>query len=82
MTFWWYARTPSPAPAPRPDAPVATPLGWKAQLQWVAGNGVRGVADGRAADAQFDDPYGLAIDTHGTLYIADGGDDNRIHSWC
>ncbi|AZR28091.1 hypothetical protein NX80_018310 [Xanthomonas vasicola pv. arecae] len=79
LTFWWYARTPSPAPAPRPDAPVATPLGWKAQLQWVASNGVRGVADGRAADAQFDDPYGLATDAHGTLYIADGGDDNRIH---
>ncbi|KGK56484.1 gluconolaconase [Xanthomonas cannabis pv. phaseoli] len=80
FSFWWSARLPSPAPAAQQNAPVATPLGWKAQLQWVAGSGVRGAADGLAADAQFADPYGLAVDAQGTLYIADGGDTNRIRS--
>lgn len=80
LSFWWSARLPSAAPVAQQNAPVATPLGWKAQLQWAAGSGVRGAADGRAADAQFADPYGLAVDAQGTLYIADGGDTNRIRS--
>ncbi|MCW1984204.1 sugar lactone lactonase YvrE [Xanthomonas arboricola] len=71
---------PAPTALPQAHGPVATPLGWSAQLQWVAGNGVRGGQDGRAADAQFADPYGLAIDAHGALYIADGGDNNRIRA--
>ncbi|WP_386361137.1 NHL repeat-containing protein [Xanthomonas campestris] len=74
---WWM---PAPTALPQAHGPVATPLGWSAQLQWVAGNGVRGGQDGRAADAQFADPYGLAIDAHGALYIADGGDNNRIRA--
>ncbi|MCS3847293.1 sugar lactone lactonase YvrE [Xanthomonas campestris] len=74
---WWM---PAPTALPQVHGPVATPLGWSAQLQWVAGNGVRGGQDGRAADAQFADPYGLAIDAHGALYIADGGDNNRIRA--
>ncbi len=74
---WW---VPAPTALPQAHGPVATPLGWSAQLQWVAGNGVRGGQDGRAADAQFADPYGLAIDAHGALYIADGGDNNRIRA--
>ncbi|WP_426803550.1 NHL repeat-containing protein [Xanthomonas campestris] len=71
---------PAPTALPQAHGPVATPLGWSAQLQWVAGNGVRGGQDGRAADAQFADPYGLAIDAHGALYIADGGDNNRLRA--
>ncbi len=74
---WWM---PAPTALPQAHGPVATPLGWSAQLQWVAGNGVRGGQDGRAADAQFADPYGLAIDAHGALYIADGGDNNRLRA--
>ncbi|MBB5736366.1 sugar lactone lactonase YvrE [Xanthomonas arboricola] len=76
LASWWSA--PAPDALPQTQGPTATPLGWKAQLQWVAGSGVRGAVDGRAADARFADPYGLAIDPHGALYIADGGDNNRI----
>jgi sugar lactone lactonase YvrE len=35
--------------------------------------GVSGVADGRGAEARFDQPSGLAIDREGNLYIADMG---------
>ncbi len=76
LASWWSA--PAPDALPQAQGPTATPLGWKAQLQWVAGSGVRGAVDGRAADARFADPYGLAIGPHGALYIADGGDNNRI----
>ncbi|MEQ7893579.1 NHL repeat-containing protein [Xanthomonas arboricola] len=76
LASWWSA--PAPDALPQTQGPTATPLGWKAQLQWVAGSGVRGAVDGRAADARFADPYGLAIGPHGALYIADGGDNNRI----
>nr|MEA9634379.1 NHL repeat-containing protein [Xanthomonas sp. WHRI 8812E] len=78
LASWWWM--PAPTAVPQVEGPAATPLGWSAQLQWVAGNGVRGAQDGRAADAQFADPYGLAIDAHGTLYIADGGDNNRVRT--
>ncbi|MBB4731333.1 NHL repeat-containing protein [Xanthomonas arboricola] len=76
LASWW--SEPAPDALPQAQGPTATPLGWKAQLQWVAGSGVRGAVDGRAADARFADPYGLAIGPHGALYIADGGDNNRI----
>ncbi|WP_372392010.1 gluconolaconase [Xanthomonas sp. NCPPB 3582] len=78
LLAWWSMSR--PRIAAEKQEPAATPLGWRAQLQWVAGNGVRGARDGRAADAQFDEPYGLAIDAQGRLYIADGGDNNRIRT--
>lgn len=37
---------------------------------WV-GNGMPGTAVGRAPYAQFNHPYGLALDAHGTLYVTD-----------
>jgi DNA-binding beta-propeller fold protein YncE len=36
----------------------------------IAG-GTRGFADGRGSAARFDTPSGIAIDAHGTLYVAD-----------
>ncbi|MGO1070746.1 gluconolaconase [Lysobacter sp. CA199] len=65
-----------PAAAPVPP----TPLGWQAQLELVAGDGVRGMRNGAGAQARFADPYGLARSGDGTLYVADAGDNNRIRS--
>jgi len=65
------SRDPSTEPAP-------TPLGWTAQLRLAAGDGVRGMRNGPAALARFDDPYGVAVTPEGTLYVADAGDNNRI----
>jgi sugar lactone lactonase YvrE len=45
-------------------APAGTPFGWAAQTVAVA--------------AAVSDPFGLAIDRMGTLYISDAGDNNRI----
>lgn len=38
-----------------------------------AGNGTSGYADGTGTAAQFNYPYGLAIASDGTLYVADSG---------
>ncbi|MFD0321374.1 gluconolaconase [Lysobacter gummosus] len=58
--------------------PAPTPIGWIAQLEQVAGDGVRGLRDGAAAQARFADPYGLVRSGNGTLYLSDAGDSNRI----
>ena len=64
----------------KPAAPKVTPLGWTAQIELRAGDGVQGLRDGPAAQARFADPYGLALGRDGTLYVADAGDNNRIRS--
>ncbi|RZA37328.1 MAG: gluconolaconase [Lysobacteraceae bacterium] len=61
-----------------PAAPRATPFGWNAQLQLAAGDGHRGGREGPALQARFDDPFGLAVDRHGNVFVADAGDNNRI----
>ncbi|WP_064747677.1 NHL repeat-containing protein [Lysobacter antibioticus] len=73
--YEWQGRESAPA-APRGPAP--TPFGWQGQLQSIAGDGIAGLRDGAAAQARFADPYGLARAGDGSLYIADGGDNNRI----
>ncbi|HEY3815099.1 MAG TPA: NHL repeat-containing protein [Caulobacteraceae bacterium] len=55
-----------------------TAFGWPARMTTVAGNGARGFADGKGATAQFSDPFAVAIDAKGVLYVADAGDTNRI----
>jgi DNA-binding beta-propeller fold protein YncE len=67
-----------PEPGAAPPGPQITPFGWNAQLQLAAGDGVRGARDGLAAQARFDDPYGVAVDAQGNVFIADAGDNNRI----
>jgi len=47
------------------------------QVSTLAGTGVFGFADGNAAQAQFRNPCGIAIDNQGNLYIADNPN-NRI----
>jgi len=39
----------------------------------LAGSGLPGFADGAGAGAQFDFPYGIAVDSSGTVYVADAG---------
>ena len=58
--------------------PAPTKFGWSADLTTVAGDGVRGHADGVPTKARFSDPFGVAIDAKGALYVADAGDTNRI----
>ncbi|MGX9718842.1 gluconolaconase [Stenotrophomonas acidaminiphila] len=64
--------------APQAEAPAATPLGWRAQVDLLAGDGVEGNATGVGARSRFSDPWGVAMDAGGTLYVADAGDNNRI----
>ena len=61
-----------------PAAPRATPFGWNAQLQLLAGDGFRGAREGPAVQARFDDPFGVAVDRQGNVFVADAGDNNRI----
>jgi DNA-binding beta-propeller fold protein YncE len=61
------------AARPRPTA-----LGWPAAMTTVAGNGERGFTDGAAGMARFSDPFAVAIDAKGALYVADAGATNRI----
>jgi DNA-binding beta-propeller fold protein YncE len=59
-------------------APSATPFGWPASLTTIAGGGERGLADGVGAAVRFSDPFGVAVDAKGTLYVADAGEAGRI----
>ena len=58
--------------------PTPTALGWPATLTTVAGDGERGFADGAAGQVRFSDPFAVAIDAKGALYVADAGETNRI----
>ncbi len=60
-------------PAPAPTDPAWTP-----RLAVLAGSGLPGAADGPAPQSRFSDPYGLALDLLGNVYVADAGDSNRI----
>jgi len=65
--------------APKATAVVVhTRLGWSGQLRLLAGDGVRGLREGASLQARFSDPYGIARADDGTLFVADGGDSNRI----
>ena len=60
-------------PAPAPTKPF-----WAARVAPLAGDGQDGVRDGAAAQSRFSDPFGIAVDPRGTVFVADGGDSNRI----
>jgi sugar lactone lactonase YvrE len=44
----------------------------------IAGAGYPGSEDGPARSASFSDPFGVAVDRRGTVYVADAGESNRI----
>jgi sugar lactone lactonase YvrE len=59
-------------------ASAPTDFDWAARVTTLAGSGLAGTVDGAAAQSQFSDPYGVALDADGNVYVADGGDSNRI----
>ncbi|MCC2957179.1 gluconolaconase [Massilia sp. IC2-477] len=62
-----------------PKAAKTVPF-WPARVTTLAGDGIPGAVDGPAASSRFDDPFGVALDAKGKVYVADAGDTNRIRS--
>lgn len=59
-------------------APARTVPNWPGRLTRLAGDGIAGATDGPRAQARFTDPFGVALDGAGNVYLADGGESNRI----
>ena len=57
---------------------MPTPVGWQADVRILAGEGAPGHRDGDAARARFADPFGVALDREGNVYLTDGGAGNRV----
>src|SRR5690349_8717215 len=49
--------------------PLPTPVGWKAYVRTVAGDG---------SPLDLSDPFGVAVGADGSIYMTDAGDENRI----
>ena len=60
----------------RRSRPLPTPIGWKAHVTIVAGDGSPVLRDGKQSG--FSDPFGVAVAKDGTVYVADAGESNRI----
>lgn len=58
--------------------PPKTPAGWRARVTTLAGNGSPGAQDGAAPQAQFRDPFGVAVGADGAVYATDAGESNSI----
>ena len=59
--------------------PVPTPVGWRAHVSTLAGDGSPLFRDDQQRfQAGFSDPFGIAVATDGTLYVSDAGESNRI----
>jgi hypothetical protein len=56
--------------------PLPTPIGWKAHVSTIAGDGSPLVRDGKPS--AFSDPFGVVVAADGTIYVADAGESNRI----
>lgn len=56
--------------------PLPTPIGWHAHVSSLAGDGSPVFRDGKQSG--FSDPFGIAIASDGTIYVADAGESNRI----
>lgn len=60
------------------ERPLETTPDWRASVTTIAGDGSPGFADGAAPQARFADPFGIAVDKRGNIYVADAGASNRI----
>ncbi|HEX7314102.1 MAG TPA: hypothetical protein VF297_09270 [Pyrinomonadaceae bacterium] len=58
--------------------PAKTPVGWRARVTTMAGDGSPGTQNGAALQAQFQDPFGVAVGADGAVYVADAGESNSI----
>jgi sugar lactone lactonase YvrE len=58
--------------------PIPTRRDAVGSVATLAGTGAPGVEDGKANQASFSDPFGIVIDRHGDLIVADAGQANRI----
>ena len=59
--------------------PVPTPIGWRAHVTTIAGDGTPLFRDHQQpSQAAFSDPFGIALAPDGTIYISDAGESNRI----
>jgi sugar lactone lactonase YvrE len=56
--------------------PLRTPVGWRAHVSTIAGDGSPVLRDGKLSG--FSDPFGVAVAKDGTIYVADAGESNRI----
>jgi hypothetical protein len=60
------------------ESPRERPLDWPWLVTTLAGDGAPGFQDGAGAQARFADPFGIAVDHEGNVYVADAGDNNLI----
>ncbi|HEV7857044.1 MAG TPA: NHL repeat-containing protein [Pyrinomonadaceae bacterium] len=60
------------------DRPRPTREGWTARVETLAGDGSPGSLDGSPVGSRFADPFSVVMDRDGALYVADGGQNNRI----
>ncbi|WP_338761176.1 NHL repeat-containing protein [Massilia sp. METH4] len=68
------------APAVLTPAQVRTERFWTARVATLGGTGAAGFADGPARQSAFGDPFGVAVSPRGLVYVADGGENNRIRT--
>ena len=67
LGWWWMVRTQAPLAARVAQlvrTPAATAMGWPVAISTVGGG--------------FADPFGVAVDRKGNVYVADAGEHNRI----
>src|SRR6185295_7191200 len=56
-----------------------TQFGWRAHVTTPAGDGSPSFRDAtKSAPSAFSDPFGIAVNDDGVVFIADAGDSNRI----
>ena len=49
-------------------------------VETLAGSGAPGAMDGPKREASFSDPFGVAVDSKGNVFVADGGENNCIRA--